>query len=368
MSTIKNNNRIITLDLLRGYFIFVIIVDHLLRWPSILAWGTGQGRLWVSAAEGFFIISGLLVGYTRGYKKRTIPLKKLTALLYKRAFVLYLSGVISTAILLFIALRSSFPTALLPELPLAGISILALLWQVISLHFVFEWVYFLKLYSIALLMTPLFMVLLRKNKQYLYVITTLLVWLAGAYFDKDWMQWQVLFFIPALFGYHLEAIRSWWQKIGDDNRTLIRTSTIMVTIFTIILSIFFVFGWSIVEQPNIIMSFDQYVQSRLIIDPIFARDPISVGRVLLSFLWFAALFLFVRRYENYFKKLLGWLFIPLGERSLSAYILHGFLLVFVQSQVPESTNKIFNTALSLGIVLAVWTLLKINFIKKILPR
>lgn len=368
MSSSSKNSRIITLDLLRGYFIFVIIVDHLLRWPSILAWGTGQGRLWVTAAEGFFIISGLLVGYTRGYKKRSMPLKELTILLYRRAALLYISGLIATIILVVIAVRSTFPDALLPMLPASGQSTTSYLWQLMSQQYVFEWVYFLKLYWIMLLISPVFIWLLRKKKLLLYTLLTFSLWLAGVFLDYQWLQWQVLFFVPAMLGYYLEPVRRTWQEFGVKKQNRVRFAVIGSAIITIILSVFFVFGWPLVEKSDPIMSFDSYVSIRAVVDPIFSIAPLSIARTLLSFLWFSALFLFVRRYEPKFKKLLGWLLIPFGERSLSAYILHAFVLIFVQSLVMVSENEIYNTAVSVGVVLLIWLILKIPLVKKILPR
>src|SRR3989339_456486 len=85
--------RIHELDLLRGFFILVIIIDHLQFWPSPLTFLTGEGRLWVSAAEGFFLISGLLIGYIRGYKGRNQPLTSISKKLAYRAFMLYAWGV-----------------------------------------------------------------------------------------------------------------------------------------------------------------------------------------------------------------------------------------------------------------------------------
>lgn len=368
MASAKNSERIITLDILRGYFIFVIIVDHLLRWPSVLAWGTGQGRLWVSAAEGFFIISGLLVGYTRGYKKRKLPMKQLVALLYKRAAILYLSGLIATIILLFFAYRLSFPEPLLPALPIANQSVFSYIFGIVGQQYVFEWVYFLKLYWIMLLIAPLFIWLLRKKQLAVYILISLLIWVVGLIDNYEWMQWQAIFFIPALAGYNLESIRGWWQSLSNQKRSLIRVTTISTAAITIALSVFFVFGWTIVERPDPIISRVQYIEWRMIIDPILSHDPLGIGRVLLSFLWFSALFLAVRRFEAQFIKFVGWLLIPFGEQSLSAYILHAFVLIFVQSQVGMSENKIFNTCLAVGVVLSVWLALKIPLIRKILPR
>ena len=67
VNNLSKRRRIFELDLLRGFFVVIIIIDHLQLWPSPLRYLTGEGRLWVTAAEGFFLISGLLVGYIRGF-------------------------------------------------------------------------------------------------------------------------------------------------------------------------------------------------------------------------------------------------------------------------------------------------------------
>ncbi len=54
--------RIRAFDILRGYFLIVILINHIELYPSFFDFFTGRGRLLVSAAEGFFFMSGLLVG------------------------------------------------------------------------------------------------------------------------------------------------------------------------------------------------------------------------------------------------------------------------------------------------------------------
>jgi hypothetical protein len=56
------SKRILSLDLLRGFFLIVIMIDHVELYPNGWDFLTGKGRLWVSAAEGFFFMSGLLIG------------------------------------------------------------------------------------------------------------------------------------------------------------------------------------------------------------------------------------------------------------------------------------------------------------------
>jgi len=82
-NNLSKRRRIFELDLLRGFFVVIIIIDHLQLWPSPLRYLTGEGRLWVTAAEGFFLISGLLVGYIRGFKNKDKSLKDISIKLTK---------------------------------------------------------------------------------------------------------------------------------------------------------------------------------------------------------------------------------------------------------------------------------------------
>ena len=58
-------NRDLRLDLLRGYCVFAMAVDHLDA-PTYLYFLTGGNRFFTSAAEGFLFISGLVMGLVQG--------------------------------------------------------------------------------------------------------------------------------------------------------------------------------------------------------------------------------------------------------------------------------------------------------------
>src|SRR5438045_1113066 len=89
--------RIVTLDILRGIFMLTMIVDHLHFFPGLFEWFTGRGELWVSAAEGFFLVSGLLVGYIYA-PKMAQHLRSATLRIWRRAAVLYAVSVSLTTI------------------------------------------------------------------------------------------------------------------------------------------------------------------------------------------------------------------------------------------------------------------------------
>lgn len=368
MSRLMQKLRFPTLDVLRGFFILVIIIDHLNRFPSWFAWMTGQGRLWVSAGEGFFIISGLLVGYTRGFKKRHKSMKEVVKLLYSRALVLYLCAITASSLLLLLTLHTHFPLTLQPSIVVPQNSLTTAIYQILTLHFVFEWVYFLKFYVASFLIAPFFIWLLRKNQNIVALIGACSLWLIGYHIKQDWLQWQILFFVPAVFGYHLESIQSYWRKLSQSKRHTIEWSIIILTITALTISSFWVFGWVFVKGPHAVMSFDNYIAIRRIIDPYFYKIQLSIGRVLLAFLCFSGLYIIVHKSRHYIAKYTDWLLLPLGTYSLVAYILHGFILLPIQAFIPLTLSSTFNTILAIGTVLLVWKFSQLTIVRRVIPK
>lgn len=361
--------RIFELDLLRGLFIVIIIIDHLQFWPSPLTYITGEGRLWASAAEGFFLISGLLIGYIRAYKGKYRPLKELTVLLVKRGLLLYAWGVgITFAILLFSAMAGG--NAMLPKLPSTEqlASPFALILAVFSTEYFSDWIYFLRLYAIMLLVTPLFLWLLRRGYERVAPVLMALAYAASFIYPEGALQWQVLFFGAALLGYHLEDIATWFRNRPQLKR-LTTITLASVTILTMILSYFFVHGWSKVENPDWhFMDRDTYVAIRASLDPFFTLVPLAPARLALSYIWFGGLLLIFHAFRKQIMRTLGWLLVPLGERSLTAYCLHALLLPPIVTIIAVSSSPWYNTLVAIMVVLAIWWLLRQKIIQKVIPR
>lgn len=358
--------------MLRGIFIAIIFIDHLQFWPSPLKYITGEGRLWVSAAEGFFLISGLLIGYIRAYKGQKHSLKDLSIKLWKRAGMLYVWGVVITLYIVVFSLWVGGPQThpLLPKLPdasqlsSAGIFI----GNVVSANFFSDWIYFLRLYAIMLAVTPLFLWLVRRKKDWVVLLL-----IAGCYalsflWPEGALQWQVLFFGAALIGYRLETIAAWLRHRPHIKQTL-TWSVVLVALITMALSYFFVLGWPFVERPeNPVMPRDTYVSLRAGIDPWFTSNPMAIGRLALSFVWFSAMLLFLHTFRTFILRWFGWLLIPLGERSLSYYILQALLLPIIVVVLQPSTVPIVNMLIALVLLLGMWALMKIPFLAKFIPR
>jgi hypothetical protein len=339
--------RMQSLDYLRGFFILIIITDHLWRWPNIFQYVSGRGELWVSAAEGFVIISGLLVGYVRGRKGLNLPMSEISKKLIKRGAVLYIWAFITTVLLVaaswYLTFRSNIAFVPYTQSDWGG-----LLRDVLLLQYTHSLTHFLYLYAIFLILSPLFIWLLRIRLWHLAVAISFLGWFIGVVTSNEWLQWQVLFFIPAIVGFNLEPTLRWLRKIPPRITTLgalFGLSSILIS-GAIILP----------ESPGAYSS------------EIFQRYPLSVARIVLAFVWFISLVWLFNRSEPIIEKSAGWLLGPFGQKSLTAYIVHSFVLTAIALVVLPTSGFILNSVVTMCAILLTLAIIKIPHINTIIPR
>lgn len=345
------SSRILALDYLRGFFIVIIISDHLWRWPNLFELISGRGELWSSAAEGFVIISGLLVGYVRGYKNRQQPLLTVSKKLVMRGIMLYVWMVITTLLLVTASWLLNFKGNM-AYVPIPQFHWNDLIVNVLRLDYVHTLTHFLYLYAIFLIIAPLVVWLLRQRKYWIIGLASMTVWLVGSKYSIEWMQWQILFFLPAIAGYYLESITKYFTGLSKTLQTNIRIGLIVITFITL--------AWA---QIIVLTKAPGSYQSIL-----FGRDPVTLATVSISFIWFLGLLSLFQYLLPWLKKWLGWLLLTFGERSLTAYILHIIPLVLCALLFPVTGNIYEDTLLSITSILTTWILLKIPHINRIIPR
>jgi hypothetical protein len=344
-------SRVIALDYLRGFFILVIIADHLWRWPNLFQFVSGRGELWASAAEGFVIISGLLVGYIRGFKDREKPLGAVSTKLVKRGVMLYIWMVITTLVLVGVSWALNFKGAI-AYVPIPAGHWNELIVNILQFNYVHTLTHFLYLYAIFLVLSPLIIWLLRHGKAWMVIGMSITAWLIGVKNDIEWLQWQVLFFLPATAGFYFEALTRYYHQLSLTIRHIIRIGAIAITGTTAVIA-------ANIILPTVPGSYE---------DSLFGRDPITLATVLTSFVWFLGLFSLFQFLLPYLKRYLGWLLQTFGERSLTAYILHTIPLVLCQLLFVDFNNFWLNSLLAISCILFTWGLLKIPGINKVIPR
>lgn len=348
------STRLITLDYLRGFFITVIIVDHLSRWPSIFALISGKALLWVTAAEGFVAISGLLVGYVRGFKNRALSMKEVSGKMLRRAALLYLWSIIGsliyTAIIWYVPLQGGAP-----GMPIDKGDWVTLAYQTITLQYTYLWVHFLTLYALFLAFAPFAVWFLRRGQAWIVAALSVAGLITGYLIQNEALQWQVLFFIPSIAGYYLESIMKWWKHLKKRTRTILFTTVIGATIITLTISVLTTF------YPNVVSSIADSLNAA------FAKDTISPWRTGMAFLWFTGFVMIFHLLGRFIGKAFGWLLLPFGAHSLMAYILHGVAICLISYFTLSGDNLIINSLLGLICMLIVWGLIKIPLVQKIVP-
>jgi hypothetical protein len=351
----ETKKRFRVLDQLRGFFIVVIIIDHLSRWPSLWSAITGKAWLWVTAAEGFVIISGLLVGYVRGFKNRSQSFQNVSGLLIRRGLLLYLWSIIGavayTAIIWYVPLQGGAP----------GVDIEKGQWfelfsKSLLLQYTSVWTHFLSLYAVFLIASPIAIWLFRQNKAWAVVVISFVLLGIGWMTKSEMLQWQFLFFIPCVAGFYLETIGAWWQKQTAQTRRRITVTTITTMALTMAISVIVTF------YPSLAPVIAQLSQ------PFFEKDSISLARAAMAFLWFIGVYFVFTHLARFITKGLGWLLEPIGTHSLTAYIVHGLVLCSISFFTLSGSNFIINTLLGAIAVIAVWAIIKTPGINRVIPR
>lgn len=357
---------------MRGYFLSVILLNHLQYYPSGLDFFTGRGLLYVSTAEGFFAVSGIVLGIIRGRKLINEPFKKVAKLLWKRSLQLYITSIVLTLIFTFLGWLFITNSGLKFGIYSDWTNIWDLLWKTITLQYTYGWADFLRYYALFLFFAPAAVWLLRKGYWYLVVAISLFVWCLyplspwPANFSQP-ISWQVVFFGGFIIGYYWPMLVDYWQKIKPNVRRFIGITLISTAVLTAIASALLVFGHNIFADPL----GSHITNAHHAIEQFFEKDRLPITRILLGAIWFWAMFWVVRKYEKGIVKKIGWFFLALGENSLYVYTIQAFIVFFAHLfilQPGTTVSSLIKLALSLAALALVWLAVRTKFLMKIIPR
>lgn len=366
----ERSERILTFDLLRGYFLAVILFNHLQYYPSGLDVLTGRGSLYASTAEGFFVVSGIVLGIVRGRKLINKPFKDAAKLLWKRAFQLYLTTIVLTFLFTFVGQFFIGNTGLKYGIFTDWTHWWDLLYKTITLSYTYSWADFLRLYAIFIFFAPIALWLLRKGWWYVMLAISVAVWALYPYLPQDPIiaqpfSWQLLFFGGLAIGFYWDTILSSWRRLSIRTRKTIGWSVAGLFIVSVMSAFLLVFGHEF--GGAIGAQLDKWHQ---IVEVHFHKDRLSIERILIGTVWFWGLFYLFRRFEGVIIKYAGWLLLSFGMNSLYVYTISAFVIFFMHLVIPPQGFDIvilnlLASLLALGLVqLAVQT----KFLMKIIPR
>lgn len=370
----KKTSRIDSFDIIRGYLLIGIFLNHLSYYPNGLDWWAMRGGLFTSMAEGFFIVSGVMLGLVRGSKMLNAPFKKVAKLLFSRSFQLYVASVVLT--LLFTWLAWTFyggSEVVKPDLAPVATSWGQLIWETITLQYFYGWADYLRLYAVFIAASPIMMWLLRRGWWYVGLLISFAVWalfpdpLTTSALEQERAQllsWQFLFFISMTIGFYWPQLQNYWSGLSKKVKRMILGTIWSLSIITLAYSVASMLGtmghdmswaWATPEIRHEIFVFG------------FDKEQLPLPRIALSLLWFWSAFAAVRLLEGPIKRWTGWLLIKFGQNSLYVYTVHAFMLFFVHIHLPAGSAW-QNFLIAVSCLAVTWAMVHYKVLMKIIPR
>lgn len=362
--------RDLRLDFLRGFCVVAMLADHFggASWLYAL---TGGNRFFVSAAEGFVFLSGLVLGLVyRGEIERR-GLWSATRKALRRALTLYAVTVSLT--LSVVSISHTFHMPWDQDFHVGDP--LAFVVRVATLRQTYALVDVMLLYTILVAAAPVALLALRWGFTGALLAVSWLIWLLAQFVPAlgawPWpvanndvfhaAPWQAAFVTGIVLGYHRAAVGrrfGWltgWTALG----------TAATLLLGLIACYAFGEGWlSAWLEPQVAAALLHALASKATLGPL---------RVVTALVAFLCAFGLVTRLWEPLRRGLGWLLVPLGQASLYAYVMHLFLIVlvshglgYVRSYDPDQVA--LNTALQAGLAVALWLMVRRRFLFAVVPR
>ena len=369
---LTRRGRDLRLDMLRGFFVVAMIIDHV-RGQSPLYLITGGNRFYTSAAEGFFLTSGLVAGLVY---KRMIEREDLGPALQKvivRAVSLYLLTIGLTLVMLPLSEALFLPWA-------QGIDFsdpARVIVSILTLHRTYYLVDVMLLYTVLFLFAPLAFVMLARGHSGVVLGVSLLLWgvfqfypeyaalpwpIAGNYLF-DFSAWQLLFFGGLVLGYRQERIPALGCR---ETRIALVVSGLL---FAALIVTWIVIERPLASQPTTITAGGLTISDirTWLQDSLFSKVSLRPGRLFASAITFTFFFLVLTHFWAPFHRALGWLLLPLGQHALYAYTAHLLLASAIAAvlqpfDIPSPGPWWLNAAIQIAGVLLIWLLVKKQFL------
>lgn len=368
------------LDLLRGFCVFAMVVDHI-GGTSWLYSITGGNRGPVTAAEGFVFLSGLVLGIVSRQRIVRDGFQAAMRSTLARAWTLYQLTFALT--LAFVLLTVSTDLNLWVDRSLLGniASWQGLVLDIALVRFTWHGTNILALYTILLGVSPFALFLLAEGRWrgllagswglwLLYQLTperASLPWPIAHGEAFPIAAWQALFVSALTLGYHRAGLAAWFAEVEHQRRytnASFRLGLAAATIGVLLVASALSTGHALAISPD----------TRLLatVDP-FDKASLGIGRLLYfagtASIIFTVLTLFWRPIE----RAIGWLLIPLGQASLYAYAIHLFVIVAAYNIPPyvgseEAGWELHNTIGQLLLVLLIWAMVKRKVLFGLIPR
>lgn len=313
-----NGGRDRRLDLLRGYALAAMAVNHFGLHQSYVHAVSGRSSFLISAAEAFLFISG----FTLGYISLGRGTEAVTARLWSRTSVVYLATIGITFGLTAVALSTDL--ALWGEFAAGDwSSVWEWMAQVITLRTAFNGADILILYVLYLAAAVVALRLMTQGRSAvvfavvvgLYALSQLAPPEATA---LGFASFRVLipnaplFFGGLLFGYHRHDIARWWSRVPG--RAIVDALTLAGAV---------ALGWLHVRGYGSLGWLGEWINGDELDAPLGRRETqMPLAAMAVVGLYLRAGWIVTDALWQPLRRGLGWFLLPLGEASLFTFTMH----------------------------------------------
>jgi hypothetical protein len=354
----RGGKRDLRLDLLRGFAVIAMVADHVGGERSWLYAITGGDRFFVSAAEVFVFISGLLMGIIYGGVVARQGLGEALMKSLQRTWTLYLMTVSLTLTLM--ALSTQLALGWGPGSPDGKWSDLIV--SVLTLHRTFYLTDILLLYTLLVCAAvPVLVLLVHARTTYVLAASwgLWMLWqLAPQHAQVPWSiadnsvfnfpAWQALFVTAMAIGYHRQRLEQHLAWVSA--RVVLGISGAFVA------AVIAVYGGFLLPSS---------VSPVMVVEQLFGKVDLRIGRLLVFAGFFTFALAFVTLSWVPIRRALGWLLLPLGQDALGAYILHLFVVALaikvrplVFGTLPATAAQ--NTLFQMAAIAFIWTAIRLR--------
>lgn len=361
------SKRDLRLDFLRGFCICVMVIDHIGGLSPLRAI-TGNSNFFISAAEGFVFISGLLLGevYHKLMDRHGFRVTVLKA--FQRAWKLYILTFVLTLGLGYASWLIGSPWVTNEEIQ----SPLRFALRVLTLRRSYMFTDILVMYTLLIIGAPLALWLLRREGTWYVLAGSWVLWLAYQITPYAASQplptirafhpaaWQIYFVHAMVIGYHRRRLAQWLRALPH-GKIMVGLAALFAGLLLIYLTRGFLLAplvngdaWSIVSAWTL-------------------KNEVRIGRIITALIVFPFAYLLVSYCWAPLRQMFGWLLLPLGQHSLYSYIIHLplillFLFVFSFSPGHTLSEQLLNMAIQLAAVFTIWMLIKRRFLFTVIPQ
>ena len=378
--------RDLRLDFIRGVVMWILIINHMeifSLWNYLVWERIGV----VSGGEGFVIVSGIVLGLINRKKIDRIGLGKVVNNCIDRASQLYRVNIFIIVSVLFLQLLPFLDASvamtfhdrgadkIYPLYPSMDTPVLTWIAQILLLRCGPHQFQIMGLYVILIGMTPVILWLFGKKRVWHVLAVSWIVYFyqiispsrpTQAQFEYGFplLAWQLIYIHGMAVGYHWHQCAEWLRQ-GRRKQGLLG-----------ICAVFFVFFWFFtLHNPS--PKFPEFMKLHFfekdlfysIYHTYFRKNQLGILRIMnYAVILVLAIHLMSKQWPL-IQKLLGWYFVPVGQATLYAFIIHVYMLIlFDQLGLLNHSNIWLNTAIHTMALAVVWVMVRFRVGFKWIPR